>query len=71
MTDQDLLTINAMGSYGDAFVRALAKAALLADPDNLTRIKEAWPELWGKYSRKVGEKEDFGQQQTNDNTIDK
>jgi hypothetical protein len=49
MTDTDLYTIYAMGEQGGSFVQALARAALLADPENLQRLKTAFPEYWETY----------------------
>jgi len=37
--------------YGGSFVRALGEAVLHADPDNLRRLREAFPEYWDTYSR--------------------
>jgi hypothetical protein len=50
----DQRVINNMMSYGGSFVKSLAAAALRADPDNLRRIREAWPEYWFKYSCTMG-----------------
>ena len=41
--------IEAMKKYGGGFVAALAEAAIMADGDNLDRIKKTWPEYWQKY----------------------
>jgi len=35
--------------HGGSFVRKLATAGLLADPDNVGRILRTWPELQGMY----------------------
>ena len=37
--------------YGGSFVRKLGAAALVADEQNLRRIKSTWPEYWDQYSR--------------------
>lgn len=50
MSTEDLTTIHSMGTNGGSFVRALAKAALLADPVNLDIIKKSWPDIWLFYS---------------------
>lgn len=50
MSGPDYWTVQAMKRYGGGFVRALADAAILADDDNLSRLKAAWPEYWLKYS---------------------
>jgi hypothetical protein len=46
----DQAVIDAMARYGGKFVKMLSMAASAADPDNLRRIKIAFPELWSKYS---------------------
>lgn len=38
-----------MQEYGGSFVRALGYAALQADPDNLRKVKDTWPDYWSKY----------------------
>ena len=43
MNTNDLMTIRAMGERGGSFVQAMAHAALLADPENLARLKTAFP----------------------------
>lgn len=53
MRDEDLNVIEAMEKYGGSFVRALASAARHADPENLQKIKDTWPDYWAKYSRAV------------------
>jgi hypothetical protein len=35
--------------HGGSFVRKLATAGLLADPDNVGKILRTWPELQGMY----------------------
>jgi hypothetical protein len=47
----DRKTIEAMMEYGGSFVRKLGAAALVADQENLAKIKATWPEYWAKYSR--------------------
>ncbi len=39
-----------MQNQGGGFVRALAVCVLRADPENLARIKAAWPEYWAQYA---------------------
>lgn len=51
MNDEDSEIIMAMQTYGGSFVLALAELATRADPENLRRIKEAWPESWDEYKR--------------------
>lgn len=48
--DEDLAVIKAMRAYGGSFVQALAQAALLADENNLKRIKDAFPDYWKRYA---------------------
>ena len=50
----DQRIIENMISYGGSFVKSLGLAARNADPDNLRRIKETWPEYWFKYSATFG-----------------
>jgi len=40
-----------MMEYGGSFVRKLGAAALVADQQNLNRIKSTWPEYWEQYTR--------------------
>jgi len=49
MKDSDV--INTMIEYGGSFVRKLGAAALVADTDNLAKIKQTWPDYWAQYSR--------------------
>jgi hypothetical protein len=43
--------IEAMTTYGGGFARALGEAASRADPENLARLKAAFPLLWTKYGQ--------------------
>jgi hypothetical protein len=47
----DRKTIEAMMEYGGSFVRKLGAAALVADQENLAKIKTTWPDYWSKYQR--------------------
>ena len=49
MNDRQI--INTMMEYGGSFVRKLGAAALVADQQNLNRIKATWPEYWEQYAR--------------------
>jgi hypothetical protein len=40
-----------MIEYGGSFVRKLGAAALVADPENLAKIKATWSEYWSQYDR--------------------
>lgn len=44
----------AMSMYGGGFVKKLAELILLADPANLEKIKNSFPEYWEKYSNMPG-----------------
>ena len=46
----DSVIIETMLRYGGGFAKALARAAELADSDNLRRIKQGWPDYWRRYS---------------------
>ncbi len=50
MSEEDLRIIFAMRERGGSFVRALSWAASLADEENYARLKQAFPEIWAKYS---------------------
>jgi len=49
MNDRDMWTIDAMESQGGGFVHALSILARRADPKNLQKIKDTWPEYWADY----------------------
>ena len=49
MKDSDV--INTMIEYGGSFVRKLGAAAIVADTENLAKIKQTWPDYWAQYSR--------------------
>lgn len=57
--DRDLYTIDAMEKWGGSFVAALGRAARRADPDNLERIKKAFPEYWADYEKRGLELEEM------------
>jgi len=42
--------INAMHLFGGSFVRSLSTTLSLADPENLARLKAAFPRLWNEYA---------------------
>ena len=50
MTIEDTRIIESMQTHGGAFVKALAEAMRLADPYNMTQIKDAFPDLMTAYS---------------------
>lgn len=49
MSGEDIQAIDAMHLYGGNFAKRLADLALVADPENLDKIKATWPDLWAKY----------------------
>ena len=49
MTNEDHDILSAMIAHGGGFVRRLAEAGLIADDENLEKIKGAWPEYWKTY----------------------
>jgi hypothetical protein len=49
MNDRQI--INTMMEYGGSFVRKLGAAALVADTENLAKIKATWPDYWSQYAR--------------------
>ena len=48
---KDFDVARTMIEYGGSFVRKLGAAALVADQDNLAKIKNAWPDYWAQYGR--------------------
>lgn len=56
MTDADIKVVEAMKKYGGSFVKQLAELTLRADPINLQKIKETWPEYWQTYTEMAEEK---------------
>jgi len=48
---RDFDVARTMIEYGGSFVRKLGAAALVADQQNLNRIKSTWPEYWEQYTR--------------------
>ncbi len=50
MKDNDYLILEAMSVYGGSFVKALAVAARMADNENYSKLKAAFPELWDSYA---------------------
>ena len=49
VTDRDVA--KTMQEYGRSFVRALGTAALAADPSNLKKLRDAFPDYWANYAR--------------------
>ena len=59
---KDIDVINTMIEYGGSFVRKLGAAALVADTDNLAKIKQTWPDYWAQYSRMAKQLSDVERQ---------
>lgn len=53
MKDADLNTITAMSRFGGGFASSLANAFLKADAYNFRRLKEAFPDMWEEYEKKL------------------
>lgn len=51
MNENDFNTVENMKQYGGSFVVILAQLAQHADPINLQKIKDTWPEYWDAYSK--------------------
>ena len=69
ITDRDVA--RTMVEYGGSFVSKLGAAALAADPTNLRKIREAFPEYWAHYLRmaqQLSEVERQASVQHNNNT---
>lgn len=45
----DYATVSTMADEGNHFEQAIARAALLANYDNLLKMKATWPEIFEKY----------------------
>lgn len=56
--DKVLATARAMKKHGGSFVQALGSALEHADPGNVERIHEAFPEYWKQY-REIAKKDDW------------
>jgi hypothetical protein len=52
-TALDNATLDEMEARGGSFIRALAKAARLADDANLSRIKSVWSYEWMYYQKMI------------------
>jgi hypothetical protein len=68
------MVIDTMMEYGGSFVRKLGAAALVADPENLRKIKNAWPDYWAQYGRMAKqisevERQASAKQNNNNNNI--
>lgn len=49
MNERDSWTVDAMEKRGGSFVQLLGELARAADPVNLIKIKNAWPDYWHQY----------------------
>ena len=66
------MVIDTMMEYGGSFVRKLGAAALVSDPENLRKIKNAWPDYWAQYGRmakQISEVERQASAKQNNNNI--
>jgi hypothetical protein len=57
MNPDERAVIEQMERFGGSFIRALAAAYRLGDPDNRERIRNNWPEEWAKYRMFAEKKE--------------
>lgn len=60
VTDRDVA--KTMQEYGGSFVRALGTAALAADPSNLKKLRDAFPDYWANYARMAEQLSDVEKQ---------
>ena len=60
VTDRDVA--RTMQEYGGSFVRALGTAALAADPSNLKKLRDAFPDYWANYARMAEQLSDVEKQ---------
>lgn len=61
-----------MVEYGGSFVSKLGAAALTADPSNLKKLRDAFPDYWANYARmaqQLSEVERQASVQHNNNNI--
>jgi hypothetical protein len=70
-TDRDVA--RTMVEYGGSFVAKLGAAALVADPSNMKRLRDAFPDYWANYARMAQqisevEKQASAQHNNNNNT---
>lgn len=60
-----------MVEYGGSFVSKLGAAALAADPSNMKKLRDAFPDYWAEYARmaqQISEVEKQASVQHNNNT---
>ena len=50
MTQEEYYVALSMKRWGGSFVQSLAECFFLADDNNITRLKNAFPEYWTQYS---------------------
>ena len=70
ITDRDVA--RCMVEYGGSFVSKLGAAALTADPSNLKKLRDAFPDYWANYARmaqQLSEVERQASVQHNNNNI--
>ena len=49
ITDRDVA--RCMVEYGGSFVNKLGAAALTADPSNMKKLRDTFPDYWANYAR--------------------
>ena len=49
ITDRDVA--KCMAEYGGSFVSKLGAAARAADPSNMKKLRDAFPDYWSNYAR--------------------
>lgn len=61
-----------MVEYGGSFVAKLGSAALAADPTNMKKLRDAFPDYWANYARMAQQlfevEKQASVQQNNNNT---
>lgn len=60
-----------MVEYGGSFVSKLGAAAMAADPSNMKKLRDAFPDYWANYARmaqQISEVEKQASVQHNNNT---
>ena len=70
ITDRDVA--RCMVEYGGSFVSKLGAAALVADPSNMKKLRDAFPDYWANYARmaqQLSEVERQASVQHNNNNI--
>lgn len=56
----DYAVVEAMRALGGSFVQALAEAFIHADPENVAKLKAAFPDEWHLYTELAQARADLG-----------